>query len=361
MSHRHFIMTVGVVAALILLVMTSTWVRFGMRFTRPCLVFPQSEWILQKTQPDTFEARLLERQKGDRQQIDLYRFERGDRVHFSMTPDLTPGKVVAAGSEVAWFDSYQMRSALEELRPQLVEAEANLAAASTGEREEMVALARSEVDATQAEHDRLTTEFARSEQLLTQGLVSDEEFDLAKALHRTAQADLQASQLRLAVAQVGEKEAVIAAWRARRDWLQQRIDDASERLEGNRVCCPIRGEIVTLQGDSALVRVAAVDTLFAIAPVSPSRAQTIAAGQTAIVKTQGAGSHRFEGWVARVDRHASSVQRQTVVWVTVAIPNPDRAPVAGMRGSVEFRGERVTLLAWLTDRLRHTMDHTMGV
>ena len=163
MSHRHFIMTVGVVAALILLVMTSTWVRFGMRFTRPCLVFPQSEWILQKTQPDTFEARLLERQKGDRQQIDLYRFERGDRVHFSMTPDLTPGKVVAAGSEVAWFDSYQMRSALEELRPQLVEAEANLAAASTGEREEMVALARSEVDATQAEHDRLTTEFARSE------------------------------------------------------------------------------------------------------------------------------------------------------------------------------------------------------
>ncbi len=361
MSHRHFIMTVGVVAALVLLVLTSTWVRFGMRFTRPCRVFPQSEWILQKTEPDTFEARLLERGKGDRQQIDLYRFERGDLVRFGMAPDLTPGLIVPAGSEMAWFDSHETRSALEELRPQLLEAEANLRAASTGERDELVALARSEVDAARAEHDRLSTEYERAQQLLEQGLVSNEAFDLAKALERTAEADLQAAQLRLEVAQVGEKEAVIAGWRAHRDWLKQRIDIAAERLEENRVRCPIQGEIVTLQGDSALVRVAAMDTLYAIAPVSPSRAQTLAAGQTAIVKTDGMGSRRFEGWVSRVDRQVSSVHQQSVVWVTVAIPNPGRASVAGMKGNVEFRGEKITLLAWLTDRLRHTMDHTLGV
>ena len=103
------------------------------------------------------------------------------------------GPSAAAGTEVASFDSYANRRALEELRPQLEEAEANLRAASTGQRDEVIALARSEKDAAQAERDRLAADYERSQALWEQGLHSNAAYEMAEALHRQAEADLEAA------------------------------------------------------------------------------------------------------------------------------------------------------------------------
>lgn len=360
MSHGRFLSLVGVVALLTLVIFASTWIHLGIRFDRPCRLFPKQEWVVLQTDPDAFEARLMDRRNSNRQQIDLYRFDRGDLVRFRLSDGLSTGAKLAAGAEVARFESILNRQLFDQLRPQLEEAEANVRAASTGQRAEVVALARSEIAAAEAERDRLDAEYERSRTLHSQGLLSDAMFESIEAQFRQAEANLQTAKNSLRVAEVGEKTEIVEAWQAKRDALRQMIADAGGRLEADRVRCPIAGEVVTLQGDSALVRVAALDTLFAVAPVPPSRVGTLAPGQSAAVTPMGTSPQRLEGQVVQVDGQASTVLGMSFYWVTVAVPNPERLPVAGVRGKVEFRGQRVTLLGWLSDRLRHAGDRTLG-
>ncbi len=361
MSHGRFISLIGLLAILVLAIFASTWIHLGIRFARPCRLFPQREWILLQTQPDAFEARFLDRSRGNRQQIDLYRFERGDLVRFRLDQAVVPGGRIRAGQEVARLESYLNRQTLDQLRPQLLEAEANLRAASTGQREEVIALARSEIASATAARDRLATEYERSASLHAQGVVSDAEHEATEALFRQAEADLDAARNRLRVADVGEKSEVVEAWRARLDWLTQMVADADARLEGDRIRCPISGDIVTVQGDSALLRVADLDTLYAVAPVPPSRVGALAAGQTATIRSTGASWSALAGQVVQVDRQASTtLQGLSFYWVTIAVPNTAGLPVAGVRGTVEFRGAKVTLLAWLSDQLRHAADRSLG-
>jgi len=350
----------GVLAILVLAIFASTWIHLGIRFARPCRLFPQQEWVLLQTQPDAFEGRFLDRSQGNRQQVDLYRFERGDFIRFRLDDEVGVGARVTAGQEVARLESFLNRQTLDQLRPQLEEAGANLRAASTGQREEVIALARSEIASAQAARDRLAVEYERSVSLHGQGVVSDAEHESAEALFRQAEADLDAARNRLSVATVGEKAEVVAAWQARLDWLKQMIADADARLEGDRIRCPISGDVVTVQGDSALLRVAALDTLYAVAPVPPSRVGTLAAGQGASIRPVGASWTKMEGQVVQVDRQASTINGLSFYWVTVAVPNPGNRPVAGVRATVEFRGARVSLLAWLSDQLRHAADRSLG-
>ncbi len=360
MTHGRFITVAGVLAVLIVAALAATWIRLDIEFTRPCRIFPRSEWVLLQTQPDTFEARLTDYRTGSRPHLDLYRFERGDLVRFRLASDLGPGSEITASQDVARFESQINRRTLDELGPMLAEAEANLQAAQTGEREEVIALARSEIAAAQADRDQLAAEYERAQTMLEQDLSSRALFDVAQANYRRAEANLEAARNRLRVAQVGEKEAVVRAWQARCDLLRRQIADARARLEADRVTCPIAGEIVAMHGDSALVRVAALDTLYAVAPVSPSRATEMAPGQEAVITPLGVAVPSLTGRVAGVDRQAAAVAGRSFYWVTVAVPNPDRHALGGLRASAAFKGPRVTLLDWVRDRLAHTADRTLG-
>jgi biotin carboxyl carrier protein len=360
MTHRQTITTTGVAAVLVLAFIASTWIRLEIRFSHPCRLFAHSEWTLLESDTDTFEGRLLDRAAGNRHLIDRYQFARGDRVRFQMASNVISGAFVEAGEEVARFDSFDCTRALAELQPRLEEAEADLLAALTGEREELIALARSELAAAEAAHARSRAEYERTQHMHTRQLVSDGAWELMEASHRQTAAEAEAARHRVRAAEAGEKEAIVAACQARCRLIRQQIDDATDRLAGNRVRCPIRGQVVTLQRDSVLVRVAAVDTLYAIAPISISRRELLSPGRPARIHAPTLSDSPLVGRVAHIDRLADTIQGMTLIWVTVAVPNPERHSLAGLKGTVEFRGEKVTLLAWLRDRFEHTMDHSLG-
>ncbi|MCK4304640.1 MAG: hypothetical protein KAY24_10425 [Candidatus Eisenbacteria sp.] len=361
MSHGRFISLMGIAGACVLGFFVLTWIQLPIRFTRPCRLFPQAEWLLLMAQPDTFEARLLDRREGNSQQIDLMRFERGDLVQFALMSGIVPGAIIPPGKEVARLDSYENRETLEELQPMLLEAEASLRVAETGAKQEILARVQSEIEAARAYLVRMESEFRRTTALWEQGVVSDAELERVEAEYRQAQAELEVVQNDLRAVKAGEKSAVIEAWQARVELLRQQTKNAQGRLAAESIRCPISGEVVTLEGDTALVRVASLDTLYAVAPVAPSRVGTLQPGQIAVVLPLGFKGKSLHGWIARVDRHATTQAGRTFFWVTVAVPNPEHRMIAGVKGEVRFRGRKVSLLAWLADKLAHASDRTLGV
>ncbi len=360
MSHRHFLTAAGVLAILIVVAFLATEIELGIRFSRPCRLLPQTEWLLLKPQSDTFETRLLDRRAGNRKQIELFQFERGDQVRFSIAPEIVPGETLPAGSEVARLDSHRNRQLLAELGPQLEGAEAELRAALTGAKTELIAQARGQMEAARALNDQMAAEFRWTLSLWEQGLASEAVRERVAAQQRKAQADLAAAQSWLEAAEAGEKDAIIAAGQARIDLFKSQITEARRRVAAERICCPIGGEVVTLEADTALVRIAGLDTLYAVAPVPTSRAMRLGPGMEAVVHPIGTSGGGLPGTVARVDRHATAQNGLTFFWVTVAVPNPGHTTPAGIRGTVHFVGERVTLLAWLSDRIRHAADRSLG-
>jgi len=360
MGRGRLIGLATVLCFLALIFYLSTRIEVPVSFARPCRLLSQSEWLLLQTGPDTFEAHLLDRAKSSHQQIDLFRFERGDVVRFSLSRDVVPGLSVSSGQEIARLESYENRQLLDQLRLQLAEAQAGLRSAETGERSEIIALARSEVEAFRARCTRRESEFTRAASLWDQGIVSQADYEQAEARHLEAQAELRAAENRLRAAEAGEKDAIVEGWQARVDLLAQQIEDAQDRIEARRIRCPIDGAIVTLQGDTALVRVADLDTLYALAPVPPSRAGMLKPGQAVQVHVTGCEVERLPGEVLRVDCHAATLAGRTFFWVTAAIPNPGCRLSGGISGKVCFRGEKASLLGWFVDRFRHASDRTLG-
>ncbi len=361
MSHGRVITLVGCIAALVLAGFLATTIRLRASFEQSCHLLPQAEWLLLQTAPDTFEARLLDRRVGNRTQTDLFRFQRGDFVSLRLSESMTPGTQIAAGHQVALLDSYESRQAVGQLDLRMQEAVTGLRAAESGAKEALVAQARDGVAAAEAENVRRASMFEHARSMLRQGVISHEEFVRREARHREAQAELEAARNWLRATEVGERDEILAMHRARIDLLRQRLADAEERLEAQRIRCPIAGELATLAADTALVRVASVDTLYAFAPVPPSRAMHLAPGHAVTVRPMGTPGVRAAGHVVRIDRHASHYAGRTFFWVSAAVPNEDGRLAAGNRAELRFHAAKISLFAWIVDRLSHASDRTLGV
>lgn len=351
----------GVLAAVVLAGFIGTRVHQAISFGSPCRLLAQAEWLLLQAGEDALEASLQDRRSESRRQIDLYRFQRGDMIRFRIAPGIALGDSVMAGQELACMESREDRQRLDQLLPQLEEARALLREAETGERVETVDQIRSEVAAARARSERWDSESARVESLWRQGITSEAEQETAAARRREAAAELAALENKLRAAVAGEKEETVAAHRARVDLLEQQVRDARALIEGGLIRCPIAGRFMTLAGDSALVRVADVDTLYAVAPVPPSRASMLRVGDRVRYVAGALRSGAAAGRVVRIDCHASYQGERTFFWVTAVLPNPDGRLQPGVRGSLRFEGREVNLLRWLADQMRHASDRTLGI
>ncbi|MCK4413096.1 MAG: hypothetical protein KAY32_06095 [Candidatus Eisenbacteria sp.] len=358
-SHERLLTLAGLLAAAIVAVSLSVKIHLPLEFSRPCRSFPQAEWILLKTGPDTFEARFVERDTGERQSFELYRFERGDLIQFDLSPSIRAGATIGAGEEVAHLRSRMNQQTRETLQLELLEAGAGLQAIETGEKPEIVAQARAQVSAAEAMLVQRESEFRRARSLLGSGLMSRAGYELVESSFRQAQAELTVAQNQFRSAEVGEKEAIVAVYRARIELLRRQIHQAEARMEAETLRSPLAGRVVILQADSALVRIADTDTLYALAPVPPSRAVHLRPGDRASIQPASSEEGFLVGWVVSVDSQASVSNGRTFFWVTVAVPNPEGVS-PGLIGKLCFSGERVTLLAWVVDRIRHTADRTLG-
>ncbi len=359
--HVRFLSVAGIVAAAIVLVFVALKIHLPVQFWRPCQLLSRAEWTLVKTGPDSFEGRLIDRSQGLRQQFDLIRFDRGDFVHVTIAPTVRPQADLRAGTEVARLESHTARAAAAALELEVAEAEALLRVAETGEKSAVVAQARSELEAQQALSAQLESSYRRAETLHATGMMSAAEYEEAQGAYRQAAAAVAAAENQLRSVAVGEKDEVIASYRARIALLQQQRDDARSRLAAEVIRTPIAGQVLTTQADSALVRIADIDTLYALAPVPPSRIAHLRPGDGAIIVPLGWVRRSAAGGVIGIDREVSTVGTTTFCWVTVAVPNPDHVLQPGVTGRLRFSGARVTLLAWVMDQLRHASDRTLGV
>lgn len=121
------------------------------------------------------------------------------------------GDSVRTGDTLAVLTQSAIPATLEDRRARLAAARARLADLQRGSRAAEVERAQADLAAAEAEADRTAREFARSEQLLKNQIIAQQDFDRARALAESAARRRDASQATLDLLKEGSRSDLVRA------------------------------------------------------------------------------------------------------------------------------------------------------
>ncbi len=213
------------------------------------------------------------------------------------------GDVVERGQLVALLDEDERRLQVEEVQAELSVAEANLEDA------------RSAFELRQREYDRIRS-------LRAEEAVPESELDRAQL-----EFDAARSRLRVAEAQLVQRQAALQAARVRLGYTQVVADwetGGDVRVVGER----FRDEGATISANQEILSVLDISELKAVVHVTERDYSRLSTGQEAVVRVDGFPGEEFRGEIVRMAPLFRETSRQARV--EIGVPNEDGLLKPGM-------------------------------
>ncbi|HEY1264569.1 MAG TPA: efflux RND transporter periplasmic adaptor subunit [Terriglobales bacterium] len=231
---------------------------------------------------------------------------------------------VKKGQVIAQIDPSLFQGALLQAQADLANAKANLVAAQAN-------LEKAKATALQSK-----TDYERTLNLTKQGVMSQQQLDLAKATSDTNEAAVSATEAQVtqAAAQVQQKEAAVRV--------------AQTNLNYTTIKAPIDGTVVARNVDVGQTVAASLQapTLFTIAQdltkmqvyaaTDESDVGMIRPGQTATFKVDAFPKDTFTGKVSQVRMNATTVQNVVTYNTIIDFDNPDMKLFPGMTAYISL-------------------------
>jgi len=235
---------------------------------------------------------------------------------------------------------------------QVVKAKADLAGTAANEKSAESALAKDRANALNAKN-----QWQRSDTLFGQGIVSQQDHDLAKATVDAAEAQVAADQSQIeaskqtiqsAVAQVSVTQSQLASAQAQERQAQAVLEQARLSLGHTRITAPVDGTVIARRMDVGQTVAAsfAAPTIFEIAQdltkmqldtsVDESDIGNVSAGQEATFTVDAYPGTTFRGQVANVRKAPISAQNVVTYDVVIAVSNPDIKLFPGMTANARI-------------------------
>jgi HlyD family secretion protein len=235
---------------------------------------------------------------------------------------------------------------------QVVKAKSDLAGTNATEKSAESALAKDRANALNAKN-----QYERQDSLFTQGIVSRQDHDLAKATQDAADAQVAADlsqidaskqTIQSAVAQVTVMQDELGSAQAQERQAQASLAQAKIALDHTRITAPVDGTVIARRMDVGQTVAAsfAAPTIFEIAQdltkmqldtnVDESDVGSIVAGQDATFTVDAYPGTTFRGKVANVRKAPISAQNVVTYDVVISVANPDLKLFPGMTANARI-------------------------
>ncbi|MEZ5560409.1 MAG: secretion protein HlyD [Pseudomonadales bacterium] len=176
--------------------------------------------------------------------VDMREVQLGFRVAGRLASmHLEEGDAVTPGALLATLDDQPYREAVAAATAAVDQAEAYLARLLAGSRPQEIEAARAAVSEAQAALTNSESEYARQQQLISQGASSQQLLDAARARRDQAAARVAGARESLALAVEGPRSEDITAARAAQASAAARLSQAETQLDDTLLRAPARGEI----------------------------------------------------------------------------------------------------------------------
>jgi HlyD family secretion protein len=326
--------------------------------------------------PGRVEQRLVD--EGDRVAAGQA-IARLDSRELAQEVALRQAEVQAAAAALAELEAGSRPEEIGQAAAALQRAEAKLAELQAGSRPQEVATAEAAVASAQAEMDRLETDFRRQENLYKKEVISEREFQAAKAAYDVAAARLRQAEEQLLLVREGPRKEQIDQAKAALDEARERfvlvkkgpraetvaqararLQQAREaqalaqtRLEYAGIVSPLSGVVLSKNTEAGefvaagtpIVTVGDLEHCWLRGYVEETDLVRVGLGQRVRVTTDGRPGKAYEGKVSFISSEAEftpkSVQTQKervklVYRIKVDIPNPSLELKPGMPADGEI-------------------------
>ena len=342
--------TIGVISLciLVVLVLVALFFKFDHVISGPARFVAYSEWSLLNSEQDKLKSQHFYNGARNKNDMYLFHFQRPDFIRFSLNEDLEIGTIVNAGDVVARLSSAEDDIRLAELKGQLEESHASLAALQTGEKDAFQRQASEELTYARAELQAYEPILQRTKELHEKNLVSDQELDIAQAQYDLYKINVDVAEARLQTVKTGAKQEAINVIRAQVNAVSRQIDLLQEKFQAATIKSPITGVLV--QPDNTvgeLCHICEIDSMIVQMPVKTSDVKHVHSGMP--FKTYPADSRQSgrDLEVLNVSASASMINMQPMFMVTAIAPNTDYAIRHGMTGRAEIHAGKRTLFSMI--------------
>jgi len=241
-------------------------------------ILPAREWILAKATDGSLIRTLVDNRESVTLSYDAVQVERGDVLRFERAPGLLDNALVVRGDSIGYVFSDLSAQELTRLRGSLEQAKALRQVETSGEKESVLKQAADQAELTREQASYNERAMVRQDSLWKTGLISREEFDLARTSARIAGLEAAIAEANLEALQSGSKPQQILLIDTQILSLEKEIRTLEERIRRLIVFCPLDGRVLANFSPDTLIVVG--DTAHvAIIPIPWENRNDVRSGQ----------------------------------------------------------------------------------
>jgi hypothetical protein len=260
-------LTIAVIIIALISIILVLPVKFEYKLKVQGKLLPQKEWVIYKGTDGRLTSLLTNYKTGINQSYDVTLFDRGDAMRFALSPNLHSGASVEVNDTIAFLYSNEIERQIKNLEGQLITTKAYLSLNLTGEKESIIEQEKNNFTYAlkQAEEQKKIVD--RLKALYEKGLVSQEEYEIAKGTYDLYEINVLISKSRLQSVQTGSKHELIEFIKAQIIVLEKELTVLKNRFEGFTILSPIPGIVNRITNSDTLLIISDTTEFVLISPI----------------------------------------------------------------------------------------------
>jgi multidrug efflux pump subunit AcrA (membrane-fusion protein) len=310
-------------------------------------VFASKEWMVGRT-PDGRVTNTIRNNANDLiSSYNAQEYQRGDQFDFSIAPGISIKNSLKEGEVVGYLYSNAMQQQLATLEGQLNVEKANLEVVSTGQKEEVIAQMKKNVDLAKEKYKLQKKLFTRTEALFKDSLIAQQEYDMARNALDMAELTVQLNETQLLNATTGDKPEAITYANERIHSLEIQINALKTRLSKFEVKAPFSGLIQHKKGAydlnfEIILNLLDTSSLIVFTPIPVKEVPFLMVGQE-IKYILFNSSETLTGKLVAIDNAIQVVGGRQVIYITTEINKSDLALMPGLFVQTEVNCGEISL------------------
>jgi hypothetical protein len=309
-------------------------------------VNPSQKWVLARGNEGQIISSVTDNKSVVSNNISIVQFERGESMNFHLVQSILSRSTISKGDTVAIMYSSRLQERLTKLKGELLVAQADLVAKSTGEKQPLIEEERKKVEYTEAKIQQKKIYFERAQELFGKSYISKEEFDACQWELRQAEIENEINKAQLQVYLSGSKHEDLQVLRATIKSFLNEIELLEKRIQDFILRSPIQGDIVRELSNDTLLVVSNTSCLILNAPIRYEKTSYLTEGEKVRIVLKNVPKE-LEGTLIAISKEAKTISGVQILYSRIAIDTNEYRLVPGLVLGGEIILPKVTVFEYL--------------
>jgi hypothetical protein len=315
-------------------------------------VHPQQKWILSRGNEGQIISNIIDFTSMISNNFTIVQFERGESMNFKLLPSVAVLSSVSKGDTIGIIKSSKLQERIIELEGELLIAKANLAARSTGEKQELIEEAKNKIKYSEAKIQEQRTLFNRADELVKKEYISKSEYELSLWNLKQYEIQNEIDKARLASLTSGSKTEDLHVLRSIINNYGRELNLQQNRLSDFVLTAPISGEILREYSLDTILAVNNISTLILTAPIRYEKTGFLLEGQKIFIKLRNY-SEPIPGRITSISKEIKYLSGAQVTLCRIHVESPPQNLIPGLLVQGQILLPDVTVKEYLFSLFDH--------